>query len=78
MAANTYVGRVRRGQELAEQDRCRPARRRLKGADDDVLRVEHVTKRFGPSVALRDINLHLRKGEVLGLLGDNGAASRRS
>jgi ABC-type sugar transport system ATPase subunit len=42
-------------------------------AVDDVLRVEHVTKRFGPSVALRDINLHLRKGEVLGLLGDNGA-----
>jgi ABC-type sugar transport system ATPase subunit len=42
-------------------------------ADDDVLRVEHVGKRFGPTVALRDINLHLRKGEVLGLLGDNGA-----
>jgi simple sugar transport system ATP-binding protein len=42
-------------------------------ADDDVLRVEHVTKRFGPTTALRDINLHLRKGEVLGLLGDNGA-----
>ena len=42
-------------------------------APDDVLRVEHVTKSFGPIVALRDINLHLRKGEVLGLLGDNGA-----
>ena len=42
-------------------------------ADDDVLRVEHIAKRFGPTVALRDINLHLRKGEVLGLLGDNGA-----
>ncbi len=42
-------------------------------ADDDVLRVEHIGKRFGPTVALRDINLHLRKGEVLGLLGDNGA-----
>ena len=42
-------------------------------ADDDVLRVEHVGKRFGPTVALRDISLHLRKGEVLGLLGDNGA-----
>jgi simple sugar transport system ATP-binding protein len=42
-------------------------------ADDDVMRVEHITKRFGPTVALRDINLHLRKGEVLGLLGDNGA-----
>jgi ABC-type sugar transport system ATPase subunit len=42
-------------------------------ASDDVLRVEHVTKRFGPVVALRDVSLHLRKGEVLGLLGDNGA-----
>jgi simple sugar transport system ATP-binding protein len=40
---------------------------------DDVLRVEHVSKRYGPVTALRDINMHLRKGEVLGLLGDNGA-----
>jgi len=40
---------------------------------DEVLRVEHVSKRFGPVVALREINLHLREGEVLGLLGDNGA-----
>ncbi|MEA2144669.1 MAG: simple sugar transport system ATP-binding protein [Solirubrobacteraceae bacterium] len=42
-------------------------------AEDDVLRVEHITKSFGPTVALHDINMHLRKGEVLGLLGDNGA-----
>jgi ABC-type sugar transport system ATPase subunit len=42
-------------------------------AEDDVLRIEHVAKRFGPITALRDVNLHLRKGEVLGLLGDNGA-----
>jgi ABC-type sugar transport system ATPase subunit len=42
-------------------------------AEDDVLRVEHISKRFGPTLALQDINLHLRKGEVLGLLGDNGA-----
>jgi simple sugar transport system ATP-binding protein len=58
---------------LAEQPEAGPAVVELAGADDDVLRVEHVAKRFGPSVALRDINLHLRKGEVLGLLGDNGA-----
>jgi simple sugar transport system ATP-binding protein len=42
-------------------------------AEDDVLRVEHIAKRFGPITALRDVSLHLRKGEVLGLLGDNGA-----
>jgi simple sugar transport system ATP-binding protein len=40
---------------------------------DDVLRVEHVSKRFGPVTALHDINLRLGKGEVLALLGDNGA-----
>jgi simple sugar transport system ATP-binding protein len=44
-----------------------------RGAEDDVLRVEHVAKAFGPVTALRDISLHLRKGEVLGLLGDNGS-----
>jgi ABC-type sugar transport system ATPase subunit len=40
---------------------------------EEVLRVEHITKSFGATVALRDLNLTLRKGEVLGLLGDNGS-----
>src|SRR3954471_11182850 len=40
---------------------------------DEVLSVENVAKRFGPVTALRDVSLHLKKGEVLGLLGDNGA-----
>jgi simple sugar transport system ATP-binding protein len=42
-------------------------------APDEVLLVEHVSKRFGAVTALVDINLHLARGEVLGLLGDNGA-----
>ena len=37
------------------------------------IQIEHVSKRFGPVVALRDVNLTLSKGEVLGLIGDNGA-----
>jgi simple sugar transport system ATP-binding protein len=40
---------------------------------EDVLRVESIVKRFGPVTALRGLDLHLGKGEVLGLLGDNGA-----
>jgi simple sugar transport system ATP-binding protein len=40
---------------------------------DDVLRVEHVAKRFGGVVALRDVSLRLGRGEALGLLGDNGS-----
>ncbi|HSK99196.1 MAG TPA: ATP-binding cassette domain-containing protein [Rubrobacteraceae bacterium] len=39
----------------------------------DVLRAENIVKRFGPNVALSDVSLHLRRGEVLGLIGDNGA-----
>jgi len=43
------------------------------GQSTDVLRVEHIAKRYGAVTALVDVNLHLAKGEVLGLLGDNGA-----
>jgi len=42
-------------------------------ASEEVLRAEHVAKRFGALTALRDVNLRLDKGEVLGLIGDNGA-----
>jgi ABC-type sugar transport system ATPase subunit len=39
----------------------------------EVLRMEHIAKRFGALTALRDVNLRLHRGEVLGLIGDNGA-----
>ena len=39
----------------------------------DVLRCEHISKNYGALAALTDINLHLGKGEVLGLIGDNSA-----
>ncbi len=42
-------------------------------ADGDILRVEHISKRYGAVTALTDVNMHLRRGEVLGLIGDNGA-----
>ncbi len=40
---------------------------------DNVLTVEHVSKRFGALTALVDVSLRLQRGEVLGLIGDNGA-----
>jgi simple sugar transport system ATP-binding protein len=39
----------------------------------DFLRVEDVVKRFGAISVLKGVNLHVREGEVLGLIGDNGA-----
>ena len=43
------------------------------GAHDDILRVEHISKRYGAVTALTDVNLRLERGEVLALIGDNGA-----
>jgi simple sugar transport system ATP-binding protein len=42
-------------------------------ANGEALRVEHIAKHFGGITALADVNLHLARGEVLGLIGDNGA-----
>ncbi len=42
-------------------------------APPEALRAEGIVKRFGALTALSGVDLHLRKGEVLGLIGDNGA-----
>jgi simple sugar transport system ATP-binding protein len=39
----------------------------------EAIRTEHLVKRFGALTALSDVSIHLKKGEVLGLIGDNGA-----
>lgn len=38
-----------------------------------LLRVEHITKRFGGLVAVNDLSLSVASGEILGLIGPNGA-----
>ncbi len=39
---------------------------------DVILKIEGVSKSFGPTLANKDINLELYRGEVLGLAGENG------
>ncbi len=43
------------------------------GSNEDFLRAENVTKSFGAVSVLNGVDLHVEKGEVLGLIGDNGA-----
>lgn len=40
---------------------------------DIILEVENLRKEFGDTVAVEDLSFHLRRGEILGLLGVNGA-----
>lgn len=40
---------------------------------DDVIRVEHLVKAFGTFRAVDDITFNVRKGEIFGFLGANGA-----
>ena len=38
-----------------------------------IIEVKHVTKHFGPKVALDDVSLDIPEGKIFGLLGPNGA-----
>ena len=40
---------------------------------DDVIEVDGLVKRFGDTVALDGLDLHVSRGEVHGFLGPNGA-----
>lgn len=41
--------------------------------DEAVLTIDHLNRRFGSTLANDDVSLHVKPGEVVGLLGHNGA-----
>jgi ABC-2 type transport system ATP-binding protein len=38
-----------------------------------IVRTEHLSRRFGDLVAVKDVTLEVRRGEIFGVLGPNGA-----
>ena len=36
------------------------------------LRIDHITKRFGETIAVNDISLEIARGEIFALLGSSG------
>lgn len=38
-----------------------------------MIHVSHLTKAYGPRIAIKDLNFDVKKGEIVGFLGPNGA-----
>jgi simple sugar transport system ATP-binding protein len=45
----------------------------MKPKNDELVRMENINKYFGRVQALHNVSLHVRRNEIVGLLGDNGA-----
>lgn len=41
-----------------------------------LVKVEHMNKRFGSTVALKDVSIEVCSGRVLGLIGENGSRNQ--
>jgi spermidine/putrescine transport system ATP-binding protein len=67
MTANQSTAANRTSTETAV-----PETTRGDGAGDEAIRFEDVTKRFGPTAAVEDLNLRVRRGEFFSLLGPSG------
>lgn len=39
----------------------------------DMIKAEHIGKKYGGKTILRDVSLHVRQGEIYGLIGKNGS-----
>ena len=40
---------------------------------DVIVKVSNMTKTFGTTIALDNVNVEIRRGEILGLIGENGS-----
>ena len=38
-----------------------------------MLRIEHLTKKYGDYAAVNDLSIHIQPGEIYGFIGHNGA-----
>lgn len=64
------------GQQSSEKDRallCKTGKGKLMEKKEVLVEVKHMNKSFGSTIALNDVSVTIRKGEILGLIGENGS-----
>jgi peptide/nickel transport system ATP-binding protein len=62
-----------RPQEPAPASRPHSASRKTGVPGKTAVSIEHLTRRYGTTVACEDVNLEIGQGEVLGLVGESGS-----
>lgn len=40
---------------------------------ETIIEIRHMHKAFGPTIALKDVDFTLHRGEIRGLIGENGS-----
>lgn len=43
----------------------------------ELLKIENLWKRYGLKAVIRELNIEIPEGKIVGLVGDNGSGKRR-
>jgi ABC-2 type transport system ATP-binding protein len=70
---DAFVARLKSTREAGHTVESMHARPRSGAGDDTVIEVRDVYRRFGDFVAVKGVSFSVRRGEIFGLLGANGA-----
>jgi ABC-2 type transport system ATP-binding protein len=70
---DAFIARLKEVREPGHGVEAMPARARLAEGEDTVIEVRDVYRRFGNFTAVKGVTFSVRRGEIFGLLGANGA-----
>jgi ABC-type multidrug transport system ATPase subunit len=69
---DAFIARLKTHRQMGEA--VLPLRKKVTAsAGDEVIRVHNLQRRFGDFIAVKNISFSVRRGEIFGLLGANGA-----
>ncbi|MCF6355365.1 MAG: ATP-binding cassette domain-containing protein [Candidatus Polarisedimenticolaceae bacterium] len=69
---DAFIARLKRPRDLGSMT-LSLRKKVTANTDDEVIRVHNLQRRFGDFIAVNDISFSVRRGEIFGLLGANGA-----